>query len=108
MNYWRSDTDRMAELDEEFDAEITAHGSPRQLTDHLTARMLRWIRTSRYAIDDTHLELAERVARLAADDPDLAHRSFMVFNHAFCLLWRRNSHGTRKAHFRPPAGPARR
>jgi class 3 adenylate cyclase/tetratricopeptide (TPR) repeat protein len=90
MNYWRSGTDRMAELDKAFDADITAHGSARQIADHLTARMMRWMRTGRYAIDDDCLQLARRVARRSADDPDLAHRSFMVFNYGFTLLLRRD------------------
>jgi hypothetical protein len=89
MNYWRSDTNRMAELHAAFSTVITAHGSDRQQVDYLTSRLMASLRTSRYAITREILADSQAIVDLAEEDPDPAHHSFVVFNHGFCHLWRR-------------------
>ena len=89
LNYWRNDTSRMAALDAAFASEVSAHGSDRQRIDYLTGRMMTRLRTSRYAISGNILEASQEIIDLAADDPDPAHHAFVVFNHGFCHLWRR-------------------
>jgi hypothetical protein len=96
LNYWRNNTERMAELEAQFADTITAKGSPRQQADFLTGQAMIAMRTTRYAIDDDTLDLVARIDALSRDDPDLAHRSFMVFNHGFCLLWRRDLEAARR------------